>query len=62
MKKADQVFRVGKGVGHLELFRTASESVKRCNRFTKSVTSSYKSKHVTVLDPTIPLLRVSREE
>ena len=62
MKKADDVFHVGVGVRHLELPHTGSESVKRYNHFTKSVTGSCKSEHVPVLGPTVPLLRVSQEE
>ena len=62
MKKADDVFHVGVGVRHPELPHTGSESVKRYNHFTKSVTGSCKSEHVPVLGPTVPLLHVSQEE
>lgn len=62
MKKADDTFCVGKDVDQLELSHIASESVKWYNHFTKGVTISHKSKHVTVLDPATPLLSVSQKK
>lgn len=56
------MFCVGKDVGQLGLSRIASESVKWYNHFTRGVTISYKSKHVTVLNPAIPLLSVSQKK
>lgn len=62
VKKADNTFCVGKDVGQPECSHVAGECEKWYKNVTKSVTISYKSKHVTVLDPAIPLLRVSQEK
>lgn len=56
------MFCVGKDVGQLGLSHIASESVKWYNHFTRGVTISYKSKHVTVLNPAIPLLSISQKK
>ena len=40
----------------------AGENVKWYNHFTKGVTVSPKSKHITVLDPAIPPLNISQEK